>query len=84
MILKVFTIRDIKAGAYLPPFLVKTTGLAHRSFQDAANNSDHDFNKYPSDYELFELGTFNDEDASFSLSSPKSLGLALDFVLEQA
>lgn len=83
MILKMFTVKDIKADAYLPPFFVQTKGLALRSFIDLANDPSHNFGKYPEDYCLFEIGAYDDSNASFDALTPiVSLGLALDFKKE--
>ena len=81
MIHKMFTVYDSKAEAYLQPFFSSTTGLAIRSFTEAVNQNDHQFSKYPEDYTLFEIGSYNDEDGSFDiLDAKKSIGLAVDFV----
>lgn len=66
MILKVFSVYDTAAGAYLQPFFAPTLGLAIRSFGDAINNPDHQFSKYAHDYTLYLLGEFNDSDGSFT------------------
>lgn len=81
--MKIFTIYDSKAEAFLPPFYERSTGLAVRAFEDAANNSEHQFNKYPSDYTLFELGEFNETTAEFThLKAHINLGLAVIFIHE--
>lgn len=59
MILKVFSVYDTKAAAYLPPFLLPTRGMAVRAFTAAALEETHDFHKFADDYVLFELGDFD-------------------------
>ena len=66
MILKIFSVYDTAAGAYLQPFFAPTTGLAIRSFSDAVNDPNHQFAKYSHDYNLYLLGEFNDSDGSFT------------------
>lgn len=66
MILKIFAAYDRAAAAYLQPFFAPTTGLAIRSFHDAVNDSNHQFNKHADDYTLYLLGEFNDSDGSFT------------------
>lgn len=56
---RVFTIHDQAANAFLPPFVVPSAGLALRIVANAVQTPDHDFNKYPSQYELFEIGAFD-------------------------
>lgn len=78
--LKIFTVYDSKAEAYLQPFFAKTTGLATRDFEAASNSEDHQFYKYPGDYTLFELGTFNENSAKFTQTgAPLNLGTAISY-----
>ncbi|WNK13597.1 MAG: nonstructural protein [Microvirus sp.] len=67
-ILQCVTIRDAKV-AFNQPFFVPTLAHAIRAFSDEANRPDatNFVNKHPNDYSLWHLGTYNDEDASFSL-----------------
>jgi hypothetical protein len=81
MILKIFSIYDEKAGAFLPPFFLPTVGMATRTFKDCCNSLDHAFGLNPADYTLFELGDFSDKTAHIqTLASPKSHGIGLIFV----
>lgn len=81
MLLKIFSIYDTKAEAYNQPFFMTTIGQATRAFADEANNPNSNLSKHPEDYTLFEIGVFDDEDASVSmLVAPKSLGTALEHV----
>lgn len=78
---KIFTVYDVKAEAYLQPFFTPTSGTAIRSFAEAANSTDHDFNKYAEDYTLFEIGEW-DENAGTIMMLPamKPLGNALTYI----
>jgi len=81
MITKVFTVYDVKVEAYLQPFYCQSKGEAVRSFTEAANDSASNIGKYPADFTLFEIGSFDTSDCSFSLhSSPQSVGVAVEFV----
>lgn len=81
MVLKIFSIFDSKALAYLPPFFVPTAGVAVRNFEQAANEEGHAFSKHASDYGLWELGTFDDSTGVLLMhDNPISLGLAQQFV----
>lgn len=78
MKLKVFSVYDVKAQAYLPPFFLPRTEMATRVFADSANDSTHMFCKHPEDFSLFELGEWDGETSKFDLlTTPKSHGLAL-------
>jgi len=60
---RIFTVFDVKAQAYLPPFCLHERGLAIRAFADCVNSKDHQFGKHPGDYTLFEMGSFDDSKA---------------------
>jgi len=80
MILKMFTVYDSKAEAYLRPFYMNTKGEAIRLFTDMANDQNHQFFKHPEDYTLFELGDYEDTNGSFDLcKTPMAIGKALEF-----
>ncbi len=57
---KMFSVFDVKAQAYLPPFCLHETAMAVRAFSDCVNGGDHQFGRHPGDYTLFELGSFDD------------------------
>lgn len=78
MKIKMFSVQDSKADAYLEPFFSQTTETAIRSFTEAANSTDHHFYKYAADYTLFELGVFDQETGDYEKLVPnKNLGNAL-------
>lgn len=82
MKLTVFAVRDLKALAFLQPFYSPSVGSALRAFGDACNESGSPFNKHPEDYQIFEIGSYEDSDALLKSVSPlKLLGSASDFVL---
>ena len=84
MLLQVFTVFDSKAESYLPPFYMPALGAALRSFSDTCNDPSHAFNKHPSDYCLFHLGTFDDSTATFEpFIAPQSLGLAQEHIIQE-
>ncbi|QXP08540.1 MAG: nonstructural protein [Arizlama microvirus] len=74
MIKLYMAIRDTKAEQFLPPFLVPTLGVAYRDVQDAVNRGqkENPLSSYPNDFELWQLGTFDDESGEI-FSSPQRL-----------
>ena len=77
--MKVFSVYDAKAEAYLPPMFFQSRGVAIRSFGAAAADEKHDFHRFAADYTLFELGDFDENSGKFSLlSAPVALGNALE------
>lgn len=67
MIHTFFSVYDEKAQAFLPPFTLPRPGIAIRTFTDCVNDPTHAFGKHPSDYTLFRLGTFNDENGKITM-----------------
>ncbi|QXP08171.1 MAG: nonstructural protein [Arizlama microvirus] len=80
MIQIVVSIRDSAVNAFMRPWFVPAVGAAVRSFADEAVRADGDIVKHPADYELFELGTFDDSTARFTmLAEPRSLARGADY-----
>lgn len=67
MIYNVFSIYDEKAEAFLPPFVLPKEAQALRLFSDCVNSATHQFGQNPADYNLFRLGTWNDENGQYVL-----------------
>lgn len=81
MIVKIFAIYDSKARAFLQPFFSPNAAVALRSFERAVNDERSDFHVFAGDYELFELGEFNDHSGELVAAEHKSsLGLASLFL----
>lgn len=78
----VVSVRDSAVDAFNRPAFVPALGAATRSFQDEVNreHADNVMYHHPEDYELFELGVFDDSIGSFSmLDRPRSVARAVDF-----
>ncbi len=85
MKIRIFSVYDSKAEAYLEPFYSMTVGLATRSFETAVNEEGHQFAKYAGDYTLMELGSFDQGTAGFEIhKQPINLGLASSYVKKAA
>lgn len=67
MKLRVCTIFDRGVQAHGRPFFVPHTNAAMRAFTDEVNNTQSDLFKHPADYDLFELGEFDDSTGRFEL-----------------
>jgi len=78
MKLTLCTVKDRQADAYGRPMFVPALGVAIRSFSDEVNRQDADNQLYnhPDDFDLYELGTFDDNTGLFSLhDQPKLVSL---------
>ena len=72
------TVKDRAADAYGRPMFVPSAGVAIRSFSDEINrnNADNQLFNHPDDFDLYELGEFDDNSGLFSLhEQPKLLSL---------
>jgi len=63
MILKMFSIYDRKAEVHQPPLYCHNIGHAMRVFQDVFRTPDSVLSRYPEDFQVFEVGTFDDQSA---------------------
>lgn len=85
MILSVFSVRDRKAGMFNRPFLEINKAMALRGFQMDCMNSESLMHKFPDDYELCFLGTFNQESGVFqTLPREEILAEPRNFIQMQA
>ncbi|WNK13579.1 MAG: nonstructural protein [Microvirus sp.] len=78
----IISVRDIVANAYSPPTFHQSKGSALRSFSSEVNRADENntIYKHPNDYELYALGTYEDETATFEImAKPEQIGLARDY-----
>jgi hypothetical protein len=75
MKLFIVTVFDKGAAAYNRPFFVPSLGLAIRGFQDELNREaeDNPMFKHPSDFELYSLGSFDDNSGEFTTEKPHFL-----------
>ena len=80
MVYKIFSLYDSAVGAYNVPMFLRSRGEAIRSFQAAANEGDSNISKWPDQYTLFEIGTYDDASARVEMyAAPESLGTALQY-----
>lgn len=81
MKLKMFSIHDVKVGAYMNPFFARSSGEAERMFAAAVADKDSNFAKFPEDYTLFEVGSWDDQTAGIDfLPTPHPLCKAVQFL----
>jgi len=73
MELKAFSIYDAKTKVFSLPQYQVTLGSILRSFGDLVNDGQSMVSKHPEDYQLYEVGTWDDSNASFTPKSPLNL-----------
>ncbi len=82
MILNIYSVKDVKVGVFKTPFFQNSNVEAIRSFQQAVQDENSVLNKYPADFELWHIGGFDDDTATFTVLDAKCLGNALTFKRE--
>lgn len=80
-VLKVYSVFDSKAQAFLQPFHALNAAVASRMIADAVRQPDHMFRTHAADFTLMELGDFDDLTGTFSNhQTAVNLGNLLTFV----
>lgn len=68
-----FAIYDSAGGAYHKPFMEDTVLLGMRAFQTIMDDENSVINKYPDQFNMFYLGTFDMSTALFVTRVPLSI-----------
>lgn len=83
MKLVIVVVRDRSADVFAQPMFVANRGSAIRSFADQVNDSRDEkniLNRHPEDFDLFELGTYDDSTGLFESGVPKQIAVGKDLV----
>lgn len=81
MIQKVFGIWDVKSLTFGQPYFMLTVPAAIRAFSDLSNDPQSSINKHPTDYILFEIGSYDGNTGKFTnLDKHSHLGLAAEYI----
>ncbi len=77
---ELFAVYDAAAKRYIDPFTGPTIEFALRGFREACETEGHQFRKFPEDYTLFHIGTFDPETGLLVGNEGHKVGMALSFV----
>lgn len=77
---ELFAVYDAKAQAFGNPFVMQNRAMAIRAFKFAVNDKQTEPGKFPEDYSLFILGTYNDADASIETITQTCIAYGLAMV----
>lgn len=77
----VIAVRDIVADVYNTPMFVHNIGGAIRGFGDACTQEGKEnIQLHPEDFELYELGEYDDGTATFTLhAKPKQIAVGANY-----
>jgi len=67
---RIISVRDGKAGIYMKPQINLHLGAVMREWEVVVNEPNSIFGKFPEDFTLFELGTFDDETGHIEHHTP--------------
>ncbi|AXH77656.1 MAG: nonstructural protein [Microviridae sp.] len=80
MKMKMFSVFDIKAEAFMVPWFMPAQGQAVRAFSDLVEDRNSMVGKHPGDYKLVYIGEFDDSNGEFFPGGLISLGFGTDYV----
>lgn len=69
--LQAYAVLDTKAGLHLPPYFVQNESLAIRTLSDLITRSDSVVARYPADFKLYYIGTFDESSGIIQSDVPK-------------
>lgn len=70
MKLGIYAVLDRKAGTFARPFTIQNDQMAMRAFMAAKQDVASEMSKYPEDFALYALGTFDDDTGALSQPVP--------------
>lgn len=77
---KVYSLFDKKANAYLTPVYFNEVGEASRMLATVVQTADNNISRYPEDFSLYQLGTFDQESGKLeSLKQPLFVANAVEY-----
>ncbi|AXH76890.1 MAG: nonstructural protein [Microviridae sp.] len=79
--MKLFSVFDSKASTFCIPFVSQNDSTALRDFAHAASDRNLEIGKYPTDFSLFRIGSF-DKTTGVVVpeATPVSLGVAASLI----
>lgn len=66
MIIQQYSIRDLKIGLFNRPFAEANNLTAIRAFKSLVDDPQTLMGKYPADFELWQVGSFNEQEGEFT------------------
>lgn len=80
MILKAFCLLDMKAGAFAQPFFMHHDAQAVRAVTELGQDLNTTVGRYPSDFALCSIGTFDDSSGVLTPTGIINLGTVAGFL----
>ncbi len=80
MMIELFSVLDAAAERYMDVFCAPTCEFAIRGFKEACRTQDHQFSKFPEDYTLFHIGTYDPELGVIKPLTARKIAIASSWV----
>ena len=80
MIVKLYAVLDQASGVYDGPVPAQSDQLALRNFGDMCKNPDSAIGKHPSDFSLWNVGTWNDATGEIVTEGKTCIAYAIDLI----
>lgn len=75
-----FSLLDIKTGIFNAPFFMAHAGQAIRACTDLGQDPNTTVGRHPADFQLCQVGTFDDQTGMFAIQNPTPLGTVASFL----
>lgn len=75
-----FSVHDAAMAAFVDPFSASTLEVALRGFREQCETPDTQFAKFPEDYSLWHVGSFDSETGMVAGITPIKVAMATSFV----
>ncbi len=79
MMTELFCVLDAAASRFVDPFCAPTVDAALRGFKEAVMTDGHQFAKFPEDYSLWKVGSFDPETGLLVGIVGVKIAMATDF-----
>lgn len=74
----VLAVRDRALNAFMQPLFTPAVGVAIRSFSDEVNRQDSPMFSHPEDYDLYDIGLYDDEAGQLQPATPRMVCVGKD------
>lgn len=84
MLLKAYSFYDRKVGTYSVPMFFPHEAYLHRAVSSLVNDVNTTVGQHPGDYDVHELGTFDDQMGTFTHDGARFVTNCLSLVAQRA
>jgi len=82
MITELFSVFDLAAQRYMDPICAPTMEFAIRGFRECCEKVGHQFQKYPEDYVMYHVGSFDGETGEMGSVVLTKVAMAISYAVK--